>query len=215
MRRAWISSSRSATRCRARSAPISATKSVTGAWPLPDPAKFTAAGAERATLLNELYAGLRRRLEIFTSLPFASLDRMALQASGSTRSATGRDRRADDNRRRLTHARRHQRHGPHRAACACARRWAAWSGQPDDPRAGNRLDVVHVNEIKGGAGGDRASAGIRQPAWPLAATFGGEGDSAILIGNRRIGFSDMRRRRATCRGAISAAISCWNAPANS
>jgi arsenate reductase len=31
------------------------------------------------TLLNELYAMVRRRLEIFTSLPFTSLDRMALK----------------------------------------------------------------------------------------------------------------------------------------
>lgn len=53
---------------------------VTGAWPLPDPAKFTGSAAERASLLNELYAGLRRRIEIFTSLPLASLDRIALKA---------------------------------------------------------------------------------------------------------------------------------------
>jgi len=53
---------------------------VTGAWPLPDPAKFTASHAERATLLNELYASLRRRIEIFTALPFTSLDRMAIKA---------------------------------------------------------------------------------------------------------------------------------------
>jgi protein-tyrosine-phosphatase len=53
---------------------------VTGAWPLPDPAKFTGGRAERATLLNEVYGGLRRRIEIFISLPFASLDRMALKA---------------------------------------------------------------------------------------------------------------------------------------
>jgi len=53
---------------------------VTAAWPMPDPSKFTGSIAERATLLNELYAGLRRRLEAFTSLPFASLDRMALKA---------------------------------------------------------------------------------------------------------------------------------------
>lgn len=53
---------------------------VTGAWPLPDPAKFSGSVAERATLLNEVYAGLRRRLEVFISLPIASLDRMALQA---------------------------------------------------------------------------------------------------------------------------------------
>ena len=53
---------------------------TSAAWPLPDPAKFSGAGAERATLLNELYAALRRRLEIFISLPFTTLDRMALQA---------------------------------------------------------------------------------------------------------------------------------------
>jgi protein-tyrosine-phosphatase/DNA-binding transcriptional ArsR family regulator len=53
---------------------------VTAAWPLPDPAKFSGSAAERATMLNELYAGLRRRLEIFISLPMASLDAMALKA---------------------------------------------------------------------------------------------------------------------------------------
>jgi arsenate reductase len=53
---------------------------VTAAWPMPDPSKFTGSVAERATLLNEVYAGLRRRLEAFTALPFASLDRMALKA---------------------------------------------------------------------------------------------------------------------------------------
>ena len=31
-------------------------------------------------MLNELYAMIRRRIEIFTSLPFRSLDRMALKA---------------------------------------------------------------------------------------------------------------------------------------
>jgi ArsR family transcriptional regulator, arsenate/arsenite/antimonite-responsive transcriptional repressor / arsenate reductase (thioredoxin) len=53
---------------------------VTAAWPLPDPAQFSGSATERTTLLNELYAMIRRRLEIFTSLPLASLDRMALKA---------------------------------------------------------------------------------------------------------------------------------------
>jgi arsenate reductase len=53
---------------------------VTAAWPLPDPMKFTGSPVERAAMLNELYASLRRRLEIFTSLRFASLDRMAMKA---------------------------------------------------------------------------------------------------------------------------------------
>jgi arsenate reductase len=53
---------------------------ITAAWPLPDPAKFTGTAAERSTLLNEVYAGLHRRLGIFVSLPLASLDRLALKA---------------------------------------------------------------------------------------------------------------------------------------
>jgi protein-tyrosine-phosphatase/DNA-binding transcriptional ArsR family regulator len=52
---------------------------VTGAWPLPDPSKFTGSAIERASMLNETYASLLRRLEIFTALPFASLDRMAMK----------------------------------------------------------------------------------------------------------------------------------------
>jgi ArsR family transcriptional regulator, arsenate/arsenite/antimonite-responsive transcriptional repressor / arsenate reductase (thioredoxin) len=54
-------------------------KLVTAAWPLPDPADFKGSPTERATLLNELYGMIRRRLEIFASLPFASLDRMAFK----------------------------------------------------------------------------------------------------------------------------------------
>ena len=52
---------------------------VTGAWPLPDPAQFNGSATEKTTLLNELYAMIRRRVEIFVSLPFAALDRMALK----------------------------------------------------------------------------------------------------------------------------------------
>jgi arsenate reductase len=68
---------------------------VTAAWPLPDPAKFSGSAVERAALLNELYASLRRRIEIFAALPFASLDRMALKvrldelAGGTTPAAIG------------------------------------------------------------------------------------------------------------------------------
>jgi arsenate reductase len=56
------------------------TSVVTASWPLPDPAKFSGSAAERATLLNELYAGLRRRLEIFINLSIASLNKLSLQA---------------------------------------------------------------------------------------------------------------------------------------
>ena len=54
-------------------------KVVTAAWPLPDPAKFSGTPTERATMINALYGMLRRRLEIFVNLPYASLDRMALR----------------------------------------------------------------------------------------------------------------------------------------
>ena len=52
---------------------------VTAAWPLPDPAKFTGSETERTALLNELYGMIRRRIDIFINLPFASLDKMALK----------------------------------------------------------------------------------------------------------------------------------------
>jgi protein-tyrosine-phosphatase/DNA-binding transcriptional ArsR family regulator len=54
-------------------------KAVTASWSLPDPSKFRGEGAEREALLNELYAGLYRRITIFANLPFAKLDRMAVR----------------------------------------------------------------------------------------------------------------------------------------
>lgn len=55
-------------------------KPVTAAWPLPDPAKFSGSDIERATMINELYGMIRRRLEIFINLPHVALDKMALKA---------------------------------------------------------------------------------------------------------------------------------------
>lgn len=59
----------------------------------------------------------------------------------------------------------------------------------DDPRADNRLDVVHVNELKGG---DAATAHLLEfdsihGRWH--GTFGIEDESAITVDGRRIGFS--------------------------
>ena len=50
---------------------------ITGASPLPGRMKFSRNAAERATLLNEMHAGPRRRLAAFLSLPIAVLDRTA------------------------------------------------------------------------------------------------------------------------------------------
>jgi protein-tyrosine-phosphatase/DNA-binding transcriptional ArsR family regulator len=59
--------------------PDSGDKPVTAAWPLPDPARFAGSDVERATMINELYGMIRRRLEIFINLPHATLDRIALK----------------------------------------------------------------------------------------------------------------------------------------
>ena len=53
---------------------------VTATWPFPDPAKFTGSPVERTAFLNQLYGMIRRRLDAFTSLPFGSLERIALKA---------------------------------------------------------------------------------------------------------------------------------------
>ena len=52
---------------------------ITASWPLPGPGQFEAGSNERVLMLNELYAGLYRRLGIFTSLKVESLDRMSLR----------------------------------------------------------------------------------------------------------------------------------------
>ena len=55
-------------------------QAATAAWPFPDPAKFRGSDTEHAAMINELIGMIRRRLEIFISLPFDTLDRMALEA---------------------------------------------------------------------------------------------------------------------------------------
>jgi len=60
---------------------------------------------------------------------------------------------------------------------------------PDDPRAGNRLDVVHVNEIKGGAATTAHLLEFDSIHGRWRENFRAEDERAIHIGNRRIGFS--------------------------
>jgi protein-tyrosine-phosphatase/DNA-binding transcriptional ArsR family regulator len=62
-----------------RDCPDFGDKAITASWSMPDPAKFTGCGAEREAMLNELYAGLYRRIMIFSNLPLARLDRMAVR----------------------------------------------------------------------------------------------------------------------------------------
>jgi glyceraldehyde 3-phosphate dehydrogenase len=61
---------------------------------------------------------------------------------------------------------------------------------PDDPRADNRLDVVHVNEIKGDAATAAHLLEFDSIHGRWRENFGTDDNRAILIGNRRIGFSD-------------------------
>jgi len=53
---------------------------ITGHWGLPDPVKATGTDAEKALVFALTYGALRRRIAAFVELPFASLDRMGLQA---------------------------------------------------------------------------------------------------------------------------------------
>lgn len=59
----------------------------------------------------------------------------------------------------------------------------------DDPRADNRLDVVHVNELKGGAATTAHLLEFDSVHGRWRETFSAEDDRAIHIGSRRIGFS--------------------------
>jgi glyceraldehyde 3-phosphate dehydrogenase len=60
---------------------------------------------------------------------------------------------------------------------------------PDDPRAGNRLDIVHVNELRGGAAVAAHLLEFDSLHGRWRQTIGVDGEDAILIGNRRIGFT--------------------------
>ncbi|TJZ90316.1 metalloregulator ArsR/SmtB family transcription factor [Paracoccus gahaiensis] len=53
---------------------------ITGHWGLPDPVKAEGTDAEKALAFARTYGALRRRIEAFTALPVASLDRLTLQA---------------------------------------------------------------------------------------------------------------------------------------
>jgi glyceraldehyde 3-phosphate dehydrogenase len=77
---------------------------------------------------------------------------------------------------------------------------------PDDPRADHRLDVVHVNEVKGGAGTTAHLLEFDSIHGRWRENFGTEDDRAILIGNRRIGFSDAPTPEAVSWGDLGCDI---------
>ncbi len=59
----------------------------------------------------------------------------------------------------------------------------------DDPRAGNRLEVVHVNEIKGGSAATAHLLAFDSVQGRWRENIAAEGEDALRIGARRLGFS--------------------------
>jgi arsenate reductase len=53
---------------------------VTAHWGIPDPAAVTGTPVEIAQAFNEAYRMLLRRIELFISLPIATLDRLTLES---------------------------------------------------------------------------------------------------------------------------------------
>jgi glyceraldehyde 3-phosphate dehydrogenase len=74
-----------------------------------------------------------------------------------------------------------------RAALGAAER------QAEDPRAGNRLDVVHVNEVKGGAGACAHLLEFDSVQGRWRAPIAAEGAAALRIGDRRLTFSEQAK----------------------
>lgn len=70
-----------------------------------------------------------------------------------------------------------------RAAMGAAER------QSDDPRAGNRLDVVHLNELKGGAAATAHLVAFDSVQGRWREDIAAEGDDRIRIGAQQMSFS--------------------------
>ena len=70
-----------------------------------------------------------------------------------------------------------------RAALGAAERPA------DDPRAGHRLEVVHLNELKGGAAATAHLLAFDSVQGRWRERIEAEGEAAIALGDRRLGFS--------------------------
>ena len=59
----------------------------------------------------------------------------------------------------------------------------------DDPRAGNRLEVVHLNELKGGAAACAHLLAFDSVQGRWRADIAAESDSVIRIGDRKLAFT--------------------------
>ena len=77
---------------------------------------------------------------------------------------------------------------------------------PDDPRANNRLDVVHVNDLKGGVATTAHLLEFDSIHGRWRECFGVEDNHAIYIGNHRIGFSEAATADAVAWGDLGCDI---------
>ena len=59
----------------------------------------------------------------------------------------------------------------------------------DDPRRGNALDIVHINELKGGATTAAHLLEFDSVHGRWRESFSAEGEDGIRVGDRRVGFS--------------------------
>ena len=53
---------------------------MTAHWGIPDPAEVKGSPVEIATAFNDAHRMLAQRIDLFLSLPLATIDRMSLQA---------------------------------------------------------------------------------------------------------------------------------------
>jgi glyceraldehyde 3-phosphate dehydrogenase len=76
----------------------------------------------------------------------------------------------------------------------------------DDPRHGNGLDIVHINELKGGAATAAHLLEFDSVHGRWRENFGVESEHAIRIGDHRIGFSDAATPDAVAWGDLGCDI---------
>lgn len=76
----------------------------------------------------------------------------------------------------------------------------------DDPRRSNALDIVHINELKGGATTAAHLLEFDSVHGRWRESFSVEGEHAIRVGDRRIGFSDAAAPGAVAWGDLGCDI---------
>ena len=96
-----------------------------------------------------------------------------------------------------------------RAAMGAAERPA------DDPRAGNRLEVVHLNELKGGAAATAHLLEFDSVQGRWRADIAAEGEHAHPHRRAQLVVFVACQRPPRSPGATWASTWCWNAPASS